>query len=91
MMMHMMIHMMMALMMHMIMHAYDDAYEDAYEDAYDDANDDVYDDAYLYIIGAVCLCVCHEKAPLSVFKRFCRFSCLQLHSVLKEIGRFDVS
>ena len=28
-------------------------------------------DGDLYIIGAVC----HEKAPLSVFKRFCRFSC----------------
>ena len=44
-----------------------------HDDADDDGDDD---DDDLYIIGAVCLCVCYEKAPLSVFKRFCRFSCL---------------
>ena len=39
----------------------------------------------LYIIGAVC----NEKAPLSVFKRFCCFSCLQTHSVFKIFCHFS--
>ena len=81
-------------------HDYDDDhdYHDDDHDDYDDDDDydvDDYDDNDddLYIIGALCLSVCLSvtKVIISVFKRFCRFSCLQLRSVLKGIGSFHVS
>ena len=42
------------------------------DDDYDD-DDNNEDDDDIYIMVR-CMSVCYEKAPLSVFKRFCRFS-----------------
>ena len=53
----------------------DDDNSDANDDG-DNGDNDNYDDDddYLYIIGAVCLCV--TKVIISVFKGFDRLSCL---------------
>ena len=55
-------------------------------DDYDD-----YDDYYLYIIGAVCLCVCRQKS-LFLYSKDLVVSPVSRHiPYFKEFGRFHVS
>ena len=54
----------------------------------DDEND--YDDADLYIIGAVCLCVCLSQKSLFRTQRIWSFPCFLTLSVFKRFGRFHV-